>query len=141
MPDQIQIVDQPTPQSVDQVNETLFTFSTAFPFDFFPDDVVLDRFKINVIKRDFFATERIITIPLSDMLSVKVNRGPFFSQIEISDMAVPNNKVRLSYVQNSDAEKFREVVQGLVVGIRQGVDLMKMSKAELLESTEEWGAI
>ena len=59
MPDQIQIVDQPTPQSVDQVNETLFTFSTAFPFDFFPDDVVLDRFKINVIKRDFFATERI----------------------------------------------------------------------------------
>ncbi len=141
MPDQVQIVDQPTPQSVDKVNETLFTFSTVFPFDFFPDDVVLDRFKINIVKRDFFFTERIVTIPLSDMLSVKVNKGPFFSQVVIGDMSTSTNKVKLTFVRNQDAEKFREIVQGIVVGIRQGVNLMEMTKQQLIASAEDWGTI
>ncbi|MDQ3008528.1 MAG: hypothetical protein M3Q81_02940 [bacterium] len=141
MRDQIQIVGQTSPQDITSNNETLIQIKSVFPFDFFPDEVVLDRFKINIIKREFFFTERSVTIPLSGGTNIRVNKGPFMSQIEINDRLSEIESVKVRFLKNDDAVRFREVVEGMVIGINQGINFMSMSKDELIRSTLSWGAV
>lgn len=139
MADQIQIVGQPSTQDLNRANEVLFEFDTLFPFDFFPDKVVLDRFKINVIKKDFLGSERITTIPLSGSVSVKVSTGPLSSQMIITDP--DQGEVKVENVPTEAAQHFRELVEGIVVGIRHGISFLSMSKEEIIRSAENWGAV
>lgn len=141
MPDQIQIMNQLSPEDINSTNEVLLRIKTLFPFDFFPDEIIVDRYKINVIKSDFFLSKRTITIPLSSSIGVKVNSGPLFSQVEIFDPDGGQVTIHLENVPNQAAEKFRELVQGLVVAIRYGVNLTEMNKSELLKSAYNWGGI
>lgn len=141
MTDQIQIIDQPSANDLNKTNEELFRFKSVFPFDFFPDSVILDRFKINIIKRDFFLSHRIITIPLSGSIGVKVNSGPFLSQIEVFDPQGGQKSVMIRNLINADSTRFRELVEGLIVAIKQGVNTTKMTKDELINSAMQWGAI
>lgn len=139
MADQIQIVGQPSAQDINRANEVLFEFETLFPFDFFPDKIILDRFKINVIKRDFLGSERITTIPLSGMIAVKVNTGPLSSQMIIKDPE--QGEVHVENVPTDAANHFRELVEGIVVGIRQGINFLGMSREEVISSAQNWGAV
>lgn len=141
MTDQIQIIDQPSPSDLNKTNEELFRFKSVFPFDFFPDSVVLDRFKINIIKRDFFLSHRIITIPLSGLIGVKVSSGPFLSQVEIFDPQGGQKSVIVRNLMNSDSRRFRELVEGLIVSLKQGVNITRMSKEELIKCALNWGAV
>lgn len=140
MAEQIQIVGQPSPQDVSARNETLCEIQAVFPFQLFPDSIILDRFKVNVVKRDFIASERITTIPLSGSISVKVNKSPFFSTVEISDSNT-GASTKVTHLPNEGAMHFKELVEGIVVGINQGVSFMSMSRDEILNSAVNWGAV
>jgi hypothetical protein len=139
MPEQIQIFDPPSLTELNNASERLFGFKALFPFDFFPDEVVLDRFKIVVIKRDFFLSQRVMTIPISGTIGVKVNSGPIFSQIEIFDPAGGQKTVIIEKVLNNHARRFRTLVEGLIVAIRQGINVNEMSKNDMIKSAQLGG--
>lgn len=141
MADQIQIVDQPSAKQINEVNETLLRFSAIFPFELFPDEVILDRMKISVIKKDFILSKRIITIPLTGTLNVEVSKGPLTSQIVIADTASGLNSVRVKNILYTDALYLQRLVEGIVVGIKQGINFMGMSREELLASASKWGTV
>jgi hypothetical protein len=141
MTDQIQIVEAPTKDNVNAANETLFQMSATFPFQLFPDQIILDRLKINIIKKNFFASSQITTLPLSNTISVKVNSNPFFSQVEISDTNLRGATTFVRHLRKDDAMKFKTLVQGIVIGMNQGIDLMSMTSNELVEATQEWGSV
>jgi len=139
MADQIQIVGQPSAEALNQANEVLFEFETVFPFDVAPDKIVLDRFKISIIKKELLGSERITTIPLGGSMSVKVNTGPLTSQMVLTDP--DQGEVKIENVSTEDAQRFRELIEGIVVGIRSGVNLLGMSKEELIKQALNWGAV
>jgi hypothetical protein len=37
--------------------------------------------------------------------------------------------------------RFKTLVQGIVIGMNQGIDLMSMTSNELIEATQEWGSV
>lgn len=139
MADQIQIVGQPSAETLNQANEVLFEFETMFPFDIAPDKIVLDRFKISIIKKELLGNERITTIPLGGSMSVKVNTGPLTSQMILTDPE--QGEIKIENVSTEDAQHFRELIEGIVVGIRNGVNFLAMSKEELIKQVLNWGAI
>lgn len=78
MADQIQVVPQPSSQQIDQASKPLLWIKAVFPFDLFPEEIIVDRFKIDIIKKDFFATQSTLTIPLSGTVTVDVYKSLFF---------------------------------------------------------------
>jgi hypothetical protein len=142
MADQIQIVDQPTAKDISKDNVFLFKFKAIFPLDLFPDEVILDKLKISIIKRDFFFSKRIITLPLTTTINVKIFRGPITSQIEIDDTStLHQNPIPIRNIFIHDAIRFQELVEGIVIGMRQGINLMRMDKDELIDTASKWGAV
>jgi hypothetical protein len=104
--------------------------------------VVLDKLKISIIKRDFFFSKRIITLPLTSTINVKIFRGPITSKITIDDTSTLHQEtVHIRNVWISDAVRFHQLVEGMVIGMRQGINLMSMDRSEILNSATKWGAI
>ena len=61
MANQVQVIPQPSSQQVTDASTPLLWIKTLFPFDLFPEEIIVDRFKIDVIKKDFFATQSVQT--------------------------------------------------------------------------------
>ncbi|MDQ5951075.1 MAG: hypothetical protein QG639_352 [Patescibacteria group bacterium] len=142
MADQIQIVNQPSVKDIDRDNEFLFKFTSVFPLDLFPDEVIVDKLKITIVKRDFFFSKRIITFPMTGTIQVQLFRGPITSKVHIDDTStIHQDPIPIKNVWLNDALLFHDLVQGMVIGIKQGVNLMSMSRKEILDNAERWGAV
>lgn len=140
MADQIQVVPRPSTQQVTNASGPLLWIKAVFPFDLFPEEIIVDRFKIDVIKKDFFFTQNVITIPLSGTVTVNVYKSLFFSSVEIHDPST-GVKAKVTTLTAHDAEQFRKLILGLVVGIRQGINFMGMTNEEVNANSLKWGAI
>mgnify|MGYP001616343110 CR=1 FL=1 len=86
-------------------------------------------------------SQRIITIPITGSIGVKVNSGPFLSEVEVFDPQGGQKSVMVRNLINADSARFRELVEGLVVSIKQGVNITKMSREELIKCALSWGAV
>lgn len=140
MADQIQIINQPLPKDVDKNNACLFCFNSVFPFDLFPDTITVDKLKISIIERDFLINKRIVTLPLTGTLNVRVDTGPLLAQIQIFDGSVDTSPVVIKNISNSDALQFQQLVEGIVIGMRQGVNLREMKTSEVRDNAIKWGS-
>jgi hypothetical protein len=122
-------------------DKVLYKLSTVFPFDFFPDDIVIDINQVNLIIRSFFLTERRHSVKIADITDVFIDTSLFFSTLHIIDVGFKENVIEVSFLKNSEAKKARRIIQGLCVAAKQGIDLTKIDDHNLLGKIEELGKI
>ena len=125
----------------DTRSQVLLRVRAFFPFDFFPDEVIVDTNRVNVIKRNFFLSERVHGIPVANILDVFVEHGPIFAALKIVDSGFIENEIEVNYLRKEDAEKARELIQGLIDVKKQGIDLAKVDHRNIEKQLEELGSI
>src|SRR5438270_495315 len=64
--------------------DILFSASTVFPFDLFPDQIVLDRSQLTITHRRFFWLGNVTSVRVEDIINVNVNAGPFFGSVQVA---------------------------------------------------------
>lgn len=102
----------------------LFRTKTVFPFDFFPDDLIIDSEKVNIIIRDFFGAEQIHGIPIKNITDLSVEHSAFFATLHILPGRVFQNQVvSIRHLKKNDAIKARNIIQGLIIADRENVEL------------------
>lgn len=120
---------------------TLLKISNIFPFDFFPDDVVIDVNKVSVINRPFFFSSYVHSVSIKDVFDVLVETNVLFATLRIVDRNFMENVLSVNYLWKSDAFKARRIIQGLLVAAREGIDLSKADEKNLRTKLEELGAV
>ena len=119
--------------------QILFRARNIFPFDFFPDEIVIDENKIDVIHRIFFETQRVFTIPYSNINGATSTVGIFFGSLSIELTGFEENPPVLTYLKKSDAIKARRIINGLVTAHKQGVQLQKVDLLKYRDELESIG--
>lgn len=127
-------------QMINKSDQVLFRLSTFFPFDFFPDDIIIDLEKVNIIIRYFFLAEQVHSVYIKDITDVVLETGPFFALLRIIDKDYTENSIDLHYLKKSEAIKARRIIQGLVIAHKEGVDLSPFSIAEITTQIEKLGS-
>lgn len=120
-------------------DQVLYRTKNIFPFDFFPDEMVIDINKVSLISREFFQSERVVSIMLDDISDVYIDTSPFFSTVNIDSKSTPENKISFAYVKRDEAAKLRRILQGLVVSKKQTLDLANIPKEKLIPKLELLG--
>ena len=92
---------------------TSLKIRTVFPFVLFPDDLIVDDDKVTIIRRTFFASEEIHTIPIKDVMDVIVAHNLFFATLYIK-RAFQNDLYELEYLKKEEALRARQLIQELV---------------------------
>lgn len=118
---------------------TLYTVKSVFPFDLFPDKLVLDINKVNLISKEFFWSERVHSVLIEDISDVYIDTSPFFSTLHVVDENFTENMISIQHLKKDEAARARRIIQGLVIARKQTLDLTHINPAELVPRLEELG--
>lgn len=134
------------PEEVKKFNHTLqaarqiiFRARNIFPFDFFPDEIVIDENKIDVIARIFFMSQQVYSIPYTYVTGATSSVGLFFGSLSIEIQGFEENPPMLKWLGRQDAIKARRIINGMVTAHRQGIDLKKLDLIAMRDKLEEIG--
>lgn len=126
------------------INKTalmLYKTSTVFPFDPFPDTIIIYVDQISVISREFFLSGRTHNIPVEDLGDVIADVSLLFATLSITDKGLSpgSGPVELKFLWKDDAIKAQRILQGLMVGQKKKIDFSKIKTPDLVEKIMELG--
>ncbi|HVZ58613.1 MAG TPA: hypothetical protein VG935_02575 [Patescibacteria group bacterium] len=124
---------------VKAANLTLLQISNVFPFDLFTDEITIEISQVNVIKREFFATAHLQTIPIKNVADVFLQTSLFFASLKIIDSSYIENSIQVEYLRKAEACKARRIIQGLVIAHKEGIDISKIPLKQIIHNIETLG--
>jgi hypothetical protein len=127
-------------QAVGSSNEILAQATTIFPFTMFPDTITVDRTKLTVAHRTFFAVAEMMSIRIEDILNVTANVGPFFGSLVISTRFFDTHKpYEVNWLWRSDALRIKRIMQGYIIATQKEIDCSALSTEELSRMLDTLG--
>ena len=126
---------------IEQSQKVLLTISSFFPFDLFPDKIIVDENKVRIINKFFFFTEKIDCILLDNITDVEITTSPFFATLKIRDASYYRYprifKVRLLKIH--EALEASRLIQGLISAKKAFIDFSNLNLKVLKEDLELLG--
>jgi hypothetical protein len=118
--------------AVDDSSMPLLRIKSVFPFDFFPNELIVDMVKVTMVKKDFFFSGSSEAVYIKDIANVIVETGPFLSTLKIIDISYNTEKHNIQYLKRKDAFRARILIEGLVTAAKRGIDLCKLNRKEVV---------
>lgn len=133
--------EQQLKEAIGHASDMLMTASTVFPFTLFPDTVTIDRSKLSVTKRFFFAVSEAFSFRIEDILNVTADTGPFFGSLQITTRFFTTEKkpYQVSYLWRSDALRIKRILQGYIIATTKNIDCSSMPAKKLARMLDELG--
>lgn len=126
-------------QVVKSSHQKVASSSTMFPFVLFPDDIILDRNVLTIIKRTLLS-KNVISIRIEDILNVSINTGPFFGAINISSRVMNStDHFTIAFLPKSEAVHLKKAIQGSMIARHNKIDTSELSQEELIKTLCELG--
>lgn len=122
-------------------NEVILRVSSYFPLQLFPDSIVVDKNKIDIVHRDFFWTKSVFTILLEDLTTINVFTGPLFATVRFEVRGYEQNPEPIKHLPVKDAVRLREIVLGLTKATREAVDLTNVDEKGMIKKLRSIGQI
>jgi hypothetical protein len=127
-------------QAASQAHQVLANATAVFPFDLFPNEIVLDRTKITIRLRKFFMTEKIVSVRIEDVLNVSVSLGPLFGTLTISSRVMNStDHFDIGFLRRKEAMYLKKIIQGYVIAEHDDMKVGHLSKEELIKTLCEIG--
>lgn len=106
-------------------NKTLFSISSVFPFDLFPDTLTIQENKVKIIFQHFPMSYRVHAVLLRDITDVVVDTHLFLSSLTMIDSSNYRFPIEISVknLQIDDALKARDIIQDMVASQRQRITI------------------
>lgn len=124
---------------VTEANRVIYEVESVFPFQFFPDRLVIDENKITFIRKHLFF-KRIYPIPYDSIATVRVNRTILFSSLEFEVTRFTDPPSRLTHLNPAKAARAKRYITGIMQAKKEGVDLTKLDIEELKVKLEKIGS-
>src|SRR5476651_918238 len=83
-------------------NRLLITFSSVFPWEFFPTKITIQETKVSVIFHDFLSTQ-VHSMDIKDISNVFIESAYLFANLKIITRTFIENDVKVNKLKKSDA--------------------------------------
>lgn len=125
-------------QAIKGSENLLAVATTVMPI--FPDTITVDRAKVTITRKRFFATGDVVSMRIEDILNVSATVGPLFGSIKIVSRVLSGEE---PYVTNkmwrSDAIHLKRIIQGYVIALQRKIDCSKLPTKELVAKLDRLG--
>lgn len=126
-------------QVIEQSNIILGRFRGVWPFDFFPDEVIIDKQSVTIVRHNFFFSKGKITCHFEDLVNSEFNVGPFFGSMSIYSKYFTDGEEQIHWFSRDSILRIHAILQGLLIAKKEGVDLKSVPDDELLAKLYELG--
>ncbi len=122
-----------------RATSVLFTCDTFFPFDLFPNTLIIDYNKVDIIYRQFFGNNHTVSIPIAQLNYVGVDSVLFLSTLKLETKGLEQNPEPIHSLRTRDAQYAKNLIFGLMAAEKHDIDLMGLPKEDILEKLIEIG--
>lgn len=119
-------------------SKLIYTAKAIFPFQFFPDEIVIETDKVTVIHRTLWY-KTVHPMPLDYLMSVTVTRGILFAAISFEITGFETNPGDITHLWPGDAAKAKRYIMGLIEAKKENIDLSPVKPSEIRDQVEEIG--
>ncbi len=123
---------------IDKTNSVIYETSSVFPFQLFPDRIIIDENKVTIVRKDLFF-KRVFPIMYEDIITVRVNRSFLFASMEFEVKRISKKPRPIEYLKPKDATMAKKYIMGLVEAKKANIDLSKLTTQQIKEKLEEIG--
>ncbi len=125
------------------IGQPLYTVSAVFPFDLFPDKIIIYRKRVDFIYRHFFWVEEIIPIMLEDIISSRVSISILFASLEVEVKGLtflPNSLPPfVNFLPIEKAKEANQILTSLLAANNEGLDADQLPDKPLADKLQEIG--
>lgn len=122
-------------QKLDQIekgsDQIIYRATSVFPFDLFPNSIIVDKNKIDIVYRYFFWTKNIFSIMLLDLTNIRLTTGPFFATVYFEVRGYETNPPQIEYLKKHDAIELREIVIGLTKATHERISIDNITTSRI----------
>ncbi len=122
-----------------KASQKILVVHSVWPFDFFPNTLMIDHNKIDFIYNDFFWTKHTFSVHIKNVNCVIVGIDPLFASLTVKVTGFEENPEQVKFLKKSDAILARRLIMGLVAADKEQVDLSAMSIEESRKTLEQIG--
>lgn len=124
----------------------LLRAKTVFPFTLFPDILIIDTTKVTIARKQLFATEYVVTIPLKDLADVTMQTALFMASLTLRYMPQTTSPgmtepvaVKIVALRRKDAFKAKNILKGALVAKAEEIDIAKLDPEDVKHMLEKFG--
>jgi hypothetical protein len=119
--------------------EVLANAKTVLPF-LFPHEIILDRTKISIIRRNFFWSSDVVSVRIEDTLNVSASIGPLFGSITVTSRVMSSvDHFTIERFWRADAIRLKQIIQGYLIARQNGIRTDHLDCGELVGTLHELG--
>jgi len=125
----------------EMTDNRLYKLSAIFPFDLFPNQIIIEQKQVIIIYKQFFYTAQDYHILISDILMPIIETSFFFAtlKIELGMGGFQQNPPPVAHLNKNDAIKAKRIIVGLTICHKENIDLSGLSREQILKKIEEIG--
>ncbi len=117
----------------------LYRAESLFPFDIFPTQVLIYPTRVEIVDVIFFGSQEVKSIMIQDIFTIDVITSLWLSSIRITSRQPTRPVIVVTKLKNKDALRIKNIVQGLVIAQRNGLDLLHLNPAQIVQEAFELG--
>ena len=121
-------------------DKIIYETSSFFPFQFFPDKLIIDVNKITLV-RNAMLFNRTTPILIEDILTVRITNDFFFSSIYFEVRAFEQNPPPITFIKAKEAILAETYVLALIKSKNDNIDLSKIPLKILKSKLKEIGVV
>ncbi|MDO8452707.1 MAG: hypothetical protein Q7S79_03055 [bacterium] len=120
-------------------DQNLFQASAIWPFDLFPNELLIDSTKVSFLFKSMLWRETRCVL-IKDITDVVVDATPFFATLTVVDRGMIENSVSIRFLNRDVASRARRIIQGLMAAKHEmNIDFARLPLDELKEKLERLG--
>lgn len=123
--------------------ERLYTLSSVFPFDLFPNKIFIEQKQVIIIYSQFFWSYQDYHVLVEDILMPVVEMGPFFAtlRLELGPGGFMQNPPSITFLKKTEALRAKRIIMGLLICKKEGIEFAGLTPDEIVQKVEEIGRV
>lgn len=117
----------------------LWRIKAVWPFDLFPNQIVIYENKVDIVYGIFFWSSWVFPILLSNLNAVTMSTNPLFATLTFEITGYEDNPKPVSWLKKDQALVAQRIITGLLSMHKGGVDLTKWTPDQVRQMAEEIG--
>lgn len=124
---------------VEKGNDVLFRATSLFPFELFPDEVIIEKNKVDFTFNEFFMTAKYVSTPIATINHAAAVTTPFFGSLSLEIEGDNENPKTVCHLSIPDAMRAAHIINGLIICNKERVDLTNINNTVVRAKVEEIG--
>ncbi len=117
-----------------EASKVLLHAKGKWPFDFIPDELIIEEKRI-IIKRHFFPfITTISSIPMNKISNFEVTHSIFCSSVSIKASLIPD--VVFQWMDHADAQQAKELIDGIRIRDNESIVVLEQEKRRYIQTLE-----